>query len=94
MATTPYSFRLDDDLRHALETEARNENRTAAQLVTQAIRSMIDAKKTKRVAIEAALAQADKGDFVSQGAINDWMDSWDSDAELPVPRPDIIANQK
>jgi predicted transcriptional regulator len=94
MATSPFSLRMDDDLRAALENEARQENRTAAQFVTHAIRSMIDAKNTKRSAIEAALAQADKGDFVSQGAINDWMDSWDTDTELPVPRPDIIAKQK
>ena len=41
-------------------------------------------------AIKAALAEADKGVFVSAEAVHRWMESWDTDNELPIPEPDIF----
>ena len=58
MAAAPYSIRLDDDLRKALEREAEIEDRTAAQLAVRAIRSMLEAKASKRDALNAALGTA------------------------------------
>lgn len=89
MATTPYSIRLDDDLRKSLEREAEIEDRPPAQLAVRAIRAMLAAKAAKRATIDAAVAQADQGTFVSAEAMNDWMNSWNSDSELPAPKADI-----
>lgn len=89
MATAPYSIRLDDDLRTALEREAMIEDRPPAQLAVRAIRDMLEAKATKRAAIDAALAEADAGRFISSDAMNAWVDSWDTGAELPMPLADI-----
>jgi predicted transcriptional regulator len=89
MGTTPYSIRLDDDLRKSLEKEAALEDRPPAQLAVRAIRSMLEAKAAKRAAIDAALADADQGEFISAEAMNAWIDSWDSDNELPTPKADV-----
>lgn len=89
MPTAPYTFRMDDDVRKALELEAQFEDRPAAQLANRAIKAMIEAKTAKRSAISAALAEADKGAFISQEALNSWMDSWDTDDEQPLPAPDM-----
>jgi len=89
MPTAPYTFRMDDDVRKALEQEAQFEDRPAAQLANRAIKAMIQAKAAKRNAIEAALAEADKEEFISQEAMNDWMESWDTDNEQPLPTPDM-----
>jgi len=93
MSTSPYTFRMDTDLRKALEQEAQFEDRPAAQLANRAIRAMVEAKAAKRLAIEQALAEADTGIFISQKAMNNWMDSWDTDDELPCPEPDITPTQ-
>lgn len=90
MATRPYTLRLDDELRKALETEAELEERPAAQLAARAIRAMLEAKEAKRQAIDAALDEAEKGAFISEEAMNAWIDSWDSETELPVPKADIL----
>lgn len=87
VAAAPYSIRLDDDLRKALEREAEIEDRPPSQLAIRAIRAMLDAKAAKRAALESALAEADKGLFVTSKAVSDWMDSWDSEQELPPPLP-------
>lgn len=44
----------------------------------------------KDEAIRAAIAEADKGVFVSSEAVHRWMESWDTDNELPMPEPDIF----
>ncbi len=93
MASTPYSIRLDDDLRKALEAEAAIEDRPPAQLAVRAIRSMLEAKATKRAAIDAALAEAEQGRFISGDAMNAWIDSWDTEAELPMPKADIFPSR-
>jgi len=87
MAATPYSIRLDDDLRKALEREAEIEDRPAAQLAARAIRSMLEAKAAKRDALTAALQRAEEGRFIPAEAVNDWLASWDSAEERPAPQP-------
>lgn len=89
MGATPYSIRLDDDLRKSLEKEAEIEERPPAQLAVRAIRFMLEAKAAKRAAIDAALEEADHGKFISADAMNAWIDSWDSESELPAPKADI-----
>jgi len=84
--TAPYSIRLDDDLSKSLEKEAEIEDRPPAQLAVRAIRSMLEAKAAKRAAIDTALEAADQGKFVSAEAMNAWIDSWDSENELPAPK--------
>ena len=91
MPTTPYTVRLDDDLRQALEAEAQREDRSPAQLATRAIKAMLDAKATRRATIDAALAEADKGAFISEETMMAWVDSWGTDDERPMPEPDTKA---
>jgi predicted transcriptional regulator len=88
MAATPYTIRLDDDLRKALEREAALEDRPAAQLAVRAIRSMIEGREAKRAAIESALALADEGRFIAEDAMMAWVETWDTDHEAPVPKAD------
>jgi predicted transcriptional regulator len=89
MPTTPYSVRLDDDVREALEAEAQLEDRPAAQLAARAIKDMLRAKAARRGAIDAALTEADAGSFVSSEAMGAWVESWGSGDELPAPVADI-----
>lgn len=89
MAAKPFSIRLDPDLRAALEAEAKSADISASQFATRAIRRAIEQREVKRRAIEEALSESEKGVFVSQEAMNAWIDSWGTDAELPLPEPDI-----
>lgn len=44
----------------------------------------------KREQIKAALLEADKGVFISGEAVDKWIESWDTENELPPPEPDIF----
>ena len=89
MPTKPYSVRLNDEVRQALEAEAAREQRPPAQLAARAIKSMLDAKAAKRAALEAAVSSAEEGVFISSEAMNAWVDSWGNNSERPLPTPDV-----
>lgn len=46
----------------------------------------------KQQMIDAAVKEADEGIFISQAAMNAWVDSWGTDNELAPPKPDIRPN--
>ena len=90
MANVSFSLHLKPELKHRLDEVAQNEDRSAAEVATRAIESFLDEREALRADIEAALAEADKGVFVSSEAVDRWMESWDTDNELPMPEPDIF----
>ena len=89
MATERLSLRIDASLKKSLEQEARREDRSASYLAVKAIEAMLRNRVERRAAISAALAEAGKGAFISQEAMDSWVASWNSDAELPPPEPDV-----
>lgn len=89
MTTERLSLRIDADLKKSLEREARREDRSASYLAVKAIEALLRNRAAKRAAIRAALVEAEKGAFISQNAMDTWVSSWGSDAELPPPPPDI-----
>ncbi|MBC7283251.1 hypothetical protein [Hoeflea sp.] len=90
MSAVPFTMRLDKDLKTSLEAEAKLEDRSASYLATRAIRMMLEAKVAKRRLIGEAVAEADKGAFVSEEKMNAWFQSIGSDHELPEPEPDVL----
>lgn len=90
MSTVPFTLRLDKDLKTSLEAEAKLEDRSASYLATRAIKMMLEAKAAKRRLIEEAVAEADKGVFISEEKMNAWFRSIGSENELPEPEPDIF----
>ena len=54
---------------------------------------MLHDRAEKREAIREALAEADKGDFISRDAMDAWVSSWDTEAELRPPEPDVFSGQ-
>ncbi|WP_428354284.1 CopG family ribbon-helix-helix protein [Methyloprofundus sp.] len=90
MSTVPFTFRIEKDLKNSLDLEAQAEERSSSYLASQAIKTMLEIRTEKKQAIEKAIVEADKGTFVSQKAVHQWMDSWDTENELDKPKADIF----
>jgi predicted transcriptional regulator len=90
MSATPFSIRLDDNLRERLEEYASSVNRPSGYIVQKALDSYLSAQERFMRDIDDAFKEADKGVFISQEAMHRWMESWDTDNELPPPEPDIF----
>ncbi len=52
------------------------------------------AQTSKVASIRSAALEADKGVFISQEAMDAWVASWGTDAELSPPEPDIRLETK
>ena len=84
VTTERLSLRIGVYLKKSLEREATREERSISYLAVKAIEAMLRSRAEKRAAIRAAVAEADKGAFISQDAMDAWVSSWDADSELPL----------
>lgn len=90
MSTTQFSMRISDDLKQSLEAMSKISHRSQSQIATKAITEYVERNEWRLKAIQEAKKEADKGVFVSQEAITDWLDSWGSENELQAPEADIF----
>ena len=90
MSAAPFSLRLKPEVKAALEKEAALMDRSAAYVAQQAIEKFLDASVYKRECLREAIAEADRGIFISEEAMDRWVDSWGTENELPLPEPDIF----
>jgi predicted transcriptional regulator len=89
MASTPFSIRLDQKIKKRLESEAKREKRSAGFVVHEALEFYLNGKDYERKMVEEAIAEADKGIFISGEKVHRWMESLGTERELPFPEPDI-----
>jgi predicted transcriptional regulator len=90
MTRTARSIDISDSIQAELEKQASRERVSPSVIVERALGAYIAAQEMKYAAIDEALAEADKGVFVSREAVERWIDSWDTDNELPPPEPDVF----
>jgi predicted transcriptional regulator len=90
MTSTTFSMRMNADMKRKLEDEAAREDRSAAWMAQQAIEQFLDDREFKRQAIREAIAEADKGVFISGEAVERWMGRWADGHEEPFPEADIF----
>lgn len=63
--TTTMTIRLNDDVRNRLDQLARATHRSKSYLAAEAIRDFVEANEWQIGEIQAALKEADAGDFAS-----------------------------
>jgi predicted transcriptional regulator len=80
---------MDREIKTRLEKQAASEERSAAYLVQKVLTDYLDAKDYEQKIFDEAFREADKGVFISGEAEHRWMESWDTENELPMPEPDI-----
>lgn len=90
MGQLPISLQVDAKLKEALELEAQLSNSTESEIASEALQHFLGYQRRKRLMLAEAAAELDKGVFISGEAIERWIDSWDTDHELPPPEPDIF----
>lgn len=93
MANKPFTLRLPDEVRDDLKFLSTSMNRTQASIASEMLREKVSIRAQRIRAIQEAKEQAKKGAFISQEAVEKWVDSLGSDNELPLPTPDVISHQ-
>ncbi len=90
MSTVPLSLRIESEIKEKIEQEAKSLDRSTSYVVVQAINDYLKNRNVKRQAIEDAINEADKGIFISEKAMDKWVDSWGTNNELSPPEADIF----
>jgi len=84
------TMRLDPELKDWLEAEAKRRDRSASFVAKEAIVALKERTEGKRRMIAEAIAEADKGAFISEEKMTAWFESLGTENELPEPEPDIF----
>lgn len=94
MAIDRITVRVKPELREWFEREAKRQDRSVGYMVSQTMEQRKQASEARDQMIRDAMAEADKGVFVSEEKMNAWVMSWDTENELPPPEPDIFPTEK
>ena len=84
------SVELPEELGEAVVRIADARQQSSAKFVEEAVRAYIEDDGSYLAAIDEALAEADKGEFVSSEKFEAWVKSLGTDHELPMPEPDVF----
>jgi predicted transcriptional regulator len=90
MAEDRITIRVEPELKQWFEQQAKRKDRSLGYMVVQSMEQTKRSTEARDQMIRDAMAEADKGVFVSQEAVSKWMDSWDTGNELPVPEPNVF----
>jgi len=93
MTSPRFTMRLEPELKDWLETEAKRSDRSAAYVAKQAIQALKEKTEAKAEMIRTAVAEADKGVFISEEKMTEWFESLGTENELPEPEADVFLNR-
>jgi predicted transcriptional regulator len=84
--TTTMTVRVPPEVSERLEALARDTKRSKAYLAGEAIADFVERNAWQVARIKAALEDAQSGSpGIPQAQVEEWMDSWDTNRELPRP---------
>jgi RHH-type rel operon transcriptional repressor/antitoxin RelB len=86
MPSTTFTVRVDAAAKKRLEKLAKNTGRSRSFLAAEAINEYLDVNEWQVAGVKQAIASLDRGEGVSHEQVRDWIASWGSDSEQPVPK--------
>jgi len=73
--------------REMIERKRLDKHRGRLPASERLTRNEANARQTLSEAIDESLAQVERGETISAEAVDEWLESWGTDNELPPPRP-------
>lgn len=86
MSSTTFTVRVDTAAKERLEQLAKTTGRSSCLLAAEAINEYLDVNEWQVAGIKRAVASLDGGEGVSHERVKDWVTSWGSDKERPIPK--------
>jgi RHH-type transcriptional regulator, rel operon repressor / antitoxin RelB len=86
MASTTFSVRVDQKVKKRLEKLAESTGRSRSYLAAEAINEYLDVNEWQVAGIKRAIASLDRGEGIAHQHVKDWVSSWGSESERPIPK--------
>ncbi len=87
-SSTTLSIRINQKSREKLETLSDATGRSKSFLAAEAIENYLDTQTWQVEAIAKAVTKADSKEahFISHNKVEQWVNSWDTDTEMDMPK--------
>ena len=86
MRSTTFTVRVDAVAKRRLERLAKSTGRSRSFLAAEAIHEYLDVNEWQVAGIKRAIASLDRGEGVPHERVKDWVTSWGSSRERPIPK--------
>jgi RHH-type rel operon transcriptional repressor/antitoxin RelB len=86
MASATFTVRVDSATKKRLEKLAKSTGRSRSFLAAEAINDYLDVNEWQVAGIKRAITSLDRGAGLSHELVRDWIESWGSAKERPVPK--------
>ena len=86
MRSTTFTVRVDTTTKKRLERLAKSTGRSRSFLAAEAINEYLDTNEWQVNGIKQAMASLDRGEGVPHSLVKDWVMSWGSATEKPIPK--------
>ena len=84
--TATLTMRVRNALKKRLEKLSRATGRSRSFLAGEAISAYLDTNEWQVTGIKAALSSLDRGEGIPHERMKEWVASWDTTGERPLPR--------
>jgi len=86
MASTTFTVRVDAAVKKRLEKLAKSTGRSRSFLAAEAIDAYLEINEWQIAGIKRAIMSMDRGEGVPNERVKEWITSWGSNNELPIPK--------
>jgi RHH-type transcriptional regulator, rel operon repressor / antitoxin RelB len=86
MPSATFTVRVDAAAKKRLEKLANSTGRSRSFLAAEAISEYLDVNEWQVAGIKRAITSLDRGEGVPHEQVRDWVASWGSDSERPIPK--------
>ena len=86
MRSSTFTVRVDAAAKKRLERLAKNTGRSRSFLAAEAINEYLDVNEWQVDGIKRAIGSLDRGKGVPHDRVKDWVTSWGSSRERPIPK--------
>ena len=85
MSSTTLTVHVENSVNERLERLAKSTGRSRAVLAAELINESLDVYESQVDGIQRAISSLDRGEAISHEEVRDWVASWGSPTEKPVP---------
>ena len=86
MSSSTFTVRVDSAAKKRLEKLAKSTGRSRSFLAAEAINEYLDVNEWQVSGIKEAIASLDSGEGVPHERVKQWVESWGSGEERPLPK--------
>ena len=86
MSSTTVSVRIESAVKKRLEKLAKSTGRSRSFLAAEAINEYLDLNEWQVAGVQRAMASLDRGEGVAHERVKEWVSSWNSKKERPIPK--------